>query len=180
MGGDPKRPPTSGWKFLEDDTERSSTDKWENDPKLRCSTPSTSPPCCLTVNLSGAAKEAQAKCEGEYKSTGLVSMGREVKLQFHKNFHLSLKVFKLEGSSDFYLFVKPGYSFWAIRSNLESDQSYIKSGSAGQACPAHPQNKFSKRYDANDWLFNKAKEDDDKEDWEEGGVFVQCKIHKHC
>ena len=91
-----------------------------------------------------------------------------------------MKVFKLEGSSDFYLFVKPGKTNWAIWSNLESGQRYIRSGNAGQACPAHPQNKFSKRFDTNDWGFNKAKEDDDDEDWEEGGVIVRCKIHEHC
>ena len=98
VGGEPNQPPTTGWRF------KNNSD-WEEDPTLSCTIPSTSPPCCLTVILSGAAKEAQGKCEGEYKSTGLVRMGREVKLQFYQNFHLSLKVFKLEGSSDFYLFV---------------------------------------------------------------------------
>ena len=155
MGGDPNLPPTSKWEFLD----KYST--YKDDPNIRCSPLSTSTPCCLTVNLSGAAKEAQAKCEGEYKSTGLVSMGREVKLQFDKNYHLSLKVFKLEGSSDFYLFVKPGKTNWAIWSNLAKyGQRYIRSGSAGQACPAYPRNKFSKRFEINDWGFNKAKEDD--------------------
>ena len=175
VGDKPIQPPTSQWRFINFDT-----GYYEDDANMRCSTPSTSTPCCLTVNLSGAAKEAQAKCEGEYKSTGLVSAGREVQLQFDKNFHFSLKVFELEGSSDFYLFVKPGFSTWAIRSNLESAQRFIRSGSAGQACPAHPRNKFSKRGDSKDWGFNKAKEDDDEEDWEEGGVVVQCSVHQHC
>ena len=121
-------------------------------------------------------------------------MGREVKLQFDKNFHLSLKVFKLEGSSDFYLFVKygrwaifnlnpvnPYYSHWKISSNLDAEKRYIRSGSAGQACPAHPKSKFNKRYNPNDdWSFNKAKENDAYEDWEEGGVVVRCTVHKHC
>ena len=35
-------------------------------------------PCCLTVSFSGAAKESKGMCEGVYKSTGLVSMGRPV------------------------------------------------------------------------------------------------------
>ena len=78
VGGEPNQPPTTGWKFY-------NLGKYDEDPSLRCTIPSTSPPCCLTVILSGAAKEAQGKCEGEYKSTGLVSMGREVKLQFDKH-----------------------------------------------------------------------------------------------
>ena len=101
-----------------------------------------------------------------------------------------MKVFKLEGSSDFYLCVK-GITNWAIRSNLKSDKMYIHSGNAGKACPAHPQNKVNKKYNRNDWRFNKAKEDDNEEDWdylsthhlnneedwEEGGVVVQCTLH---
>ena len=72
VGGEPNKPPTTGWKYY-----IMSTGNYE-DTSLSCTIPSTSPSCCLTVSLSGAAKEAQAKCEGEYKSTGLVSCGREV------------------------------------------------------------------------------------------------------
>ena len=63
--------PQIGWLF-------SKGEDFEEDPSLICSQPSSSPPCCLTVTLSGAAKEAHADCEGEYKSTGLVSMGKHV------------------------------------------------------------------------------------------------------
>ena len=91
-----------------------------------------------------------------------------------------LKVFKLEGSSDFYLFVEPERTNWAIWSNLKAEERFIRSGSAGQACPAHPRNKINKRFEDNDWEFNKAKEYDSKEDWEEGGVTVQCTVHEHC
>ena len=79
VGGEPNKPPTNRWKFW-------SWGNYNEDPSLSCTIPSTSPSCCLTVSLSGAAKEAQAKCEGEYKSTGLVSAGTEVKLklQFDK------------------------------------------------------------------------------------------------
>ena len=178
VGEDHFLPPTTGWLF--DGGLRRGGRVFEEDPSLTCSPPSQSPPCCLTVTLSGAAKEAQGKCEGEYKSTGLVSKGREVKLQFGKNYHLSLKVFKLDGPSDFYIFVKPGYTQWGIFSNLKADKGYIISGSAGQACPAHPQNKFSKSSHLNDWLFNKAEDDNDKEDWEVGGVVVQCTVHEYC
>ena len=67
-----------------------STNSWlfnngKEDPSLTCSLPSTSPPCCLTVTLSGAAKEAHGDCEGEYKSTGLISMGRPVDIICRKS-----------------------------------------------------------------------------------------------
>ena len=92
-----------------------------------------------------------------------------------------MKVFRLEveGSSDFYLFVKSKGSQWTICSNLNADKSFISSGSAGQACPAHPRNKINKEYKLNDWFFNKAEEDDNKTDWEEGGVVVKCSVHEH-
>ena len=73
VGADPFLPPTTGWLF-----DKFRTGNWEADPSLSCTLPSTSPPCCLTVTLSGAAKEAHGDCEGEYKSTGLTSMGRPV------------------------------------------------------------------------------------------------------
>ena len=93
-----------------------------------------------------------------------------------------MKVYKREGPSDFYLFVKHEEYKWAICSNLKAEKEYIRSGSAGQACPAHPRNRINKNrwVQCNDWLFNKAKEDDAKKDWEEGGVFVQCTVHEHC
>ena len=72
VGADPLLPPTTGWLF---NTEGES---FEEDPSTTCTPFSSSPPCCLTVTLSGAAKEAQGDCEGEYKSTGLISLGRPV------------------------------------------------------------------------------------------------------
>ena len=83
------------------------------------------------------------------------------------------QVFKLEGAADRYLFVKPGWSSWAIWSDMNGEKVFISSGSAGLRCPASPESRSSKRVDINDWLFNKAGEDD-AEDWEEGGVVVQC------
>ena len=73
VGENPFLPPTTGWLFY-----NMKTRDYEEDPSLRCSLPSTSPPCCLTVTLTGAAKEAHGDCEGEYKSTGLISMGKQV------------------------------------------------------------------------------------------------------
>ena len=72
---EPFLPPTTGWLFYNRETGH-----FEEDPSLTCSLPSTSPPCCLTVTLTGAAKEACGDCEGEYKSTGLISMGRPVNI----------------------------------------------------------------------------------------------------
>ena len=72
---DPFLPPTTGWLFF-----KTAGVDFKEDPSLTCSPPSNSPPCCLTVTLSGAAKEAHGDCEGEYKSTGLISMGRPVKI----------------------------------------------------------------------------------------------------
>jgi len=131
---------------------------------LSCSLPESSPPCCLTLTLSGAAKKAFGHCEGEYRSTGLISAGR--------------KVFKLEGSDDHYLFVKPYRISWSIWSSLKAEKVYIKSGNAGQPCPAHPRNAPNLRYGTKEWKFNKA--DDNyvyTQDWEEGGVVLHCSVH---
>ena len=75
-------PPTTGWLFFNWETE-----DFEEDPSLSCSLPSTSPPCCLTVTLSEAAKEAHGDCEGEYKSTDLISKGRKVNIILRKTGH---------------------------------------------------------------------------------------------
>ena len=76
-----------------------------------------------------------------------------------------------------YLFVKPGKVNWGIWSDLKGEKRFIRSSSAGLRCPASLESKFSKRFDTSDWSFNKAGEDDKEEDWEEGGVVVQCIIH---
>ena len=78
QGEEPNQPPTTGWKFYNWETR-----KYEEDPGLTCTIPATSPSCCLTVSLSGRAKELQGKCEGKYESTGLISMGREVGVTSH-------------------------------------------------------------------------------------------------
>ena len=71
---DPTFPPTTGWKF-----ENCDIDKFDEDPHLTCSSVmSASSSCCITVSLSGLAKEFQGECEGEYRDTGLRSMGRKV------------------------------------------------------------------------------------------------------
>ena len=67
------QPPSTGWKFQSG----YGADEKE-DGFLTCRAHKASPSCHLTVTLSGAAKESQGKCAGQYKSTGLMSMGREV------------------------------------------------------------------------------------------------------
>ena len=74
VGGKEDQPPTAGWQFY-----NCSTDKYEEDGSLTCNNNIASAPCCLTLRLNGRAKEVHGKCEGVYKSTGLVSMGREVR-----------------------------------------------------------------------------------------------------
>merc|ERR1712126_462719 len=113
------------------------------DPSLTWTLPASSPTCCLTVTLSGKAQEAHGHCAGVYKSTGLISMGRPV--------------FKLEGSDDCcYLYVGQYRKSWSIWSSLKAEKVYIDSGSAGQACPAHPRNAPNLLKGTKEWKFNKA------------------------
>ena len=76
VGVEPNKPPTTGWKF---ENRTLFSPDFEFDPSLTCSIIAPSPPCCLTVSLTGAAKKAQGKCEGEYKITELTSRGKPVK-----------------------------------------------------------------------------------------------------
>ena len=73
VAGEPDQPPSTGWKVFDWHTRQ-----YESEKTVTCRVYINSSPCCLTISLSGAAKEAQGKCEGEYVSTGLVSMGRPV------------------------------------------------------------------------------------------------------
>ena len=72
-GLNPKQPPCSGWEFF-----NLGADMFETDPGFSCSPNVKLAACCLAVSLSGPAKEAHGRCEGKYKSTGLMSMGRPV------------------------------------------------------------------------------------------------------
>ena len=87
-------------------------------------------------------------------------------------------MFNLEGSVDRYLFVKPGKLGWSIRSSLDAGKKFIKSGSAGESCPAHPSNfsRHKKSFEINKWRFNKAGENQE-ENFEEGGVVFRCSVH---
>ena len=82
------KPPISGWQFNNLETEQ-----FEEDETLTCRPASTSPPCCLTVSLSGFAKKVRGKCEGEYKSTGLTSLGRQVLLVQNRFLHSFISFF---------------------------------------------------------------------------------------
>ena len=73
LGDNKHIPPTSGWQFRNRDTK-----KFENDPRVKCTTMAPSTPCNVTVSLSGLAKETEGRCEGEYQETGLFSVGKKV------------------------------------------------------------------------------------------------------
>ena len=66
-------PPSTGWKYLNNQTK-----VFEEDLQLRCSSPTVSSSCSVTVSLSGRAKEFQGGCEGMYEDSGLRSAGRKV------------------------------------------------------------------------------------------------------
>ena len=91
---------------------------------------------------------------------------------------INFQVFKLDGSVDRYLFVKPDKLNWSIRSSLDAEKELIASGSAGESCPAHPSNFFlhKRSTNINNWQFNKAGENQG-ENFEEGGVIVRCSTH---
>ena len=77
---DPTLPPSTGWQFRK-------KGKFEEEPSVRCrALPAGSPPCSVTLKLSGLAKDFQGKCEGEYKDTGMRSMGRQVTVSSIKSF----------------------------------------------------------------------------------------------
>ena len=82
VGGEPNKPPITGWQFYNLETE-----KFVDDEAVTCCLASPSPPCHLTVSLSGSAKKVRGKCEGEYKSTGLTSSGRQVLLVQRRYLH---------------------------------------------------------------------------------------------
>ena len=71
LGDNTLIPRSTGWKFYNGKS-------FEEDPHLTCNSTDTSSSCCVTVSLSGLAKEIQRECKGEYKDTGLRSMGRKV------------------------------------------------------------------------------------------------------
>ena len=52
----------------------------------------------------------------------------------------------------------------------------MKSGRAGQAGPAHPENKFNPRFGDEDWEFPKK---DGKDDKGCGGIHLQCSVHNY-
>ena len=136
-------PPTTGWLFK---INKWWTGEFKKDPYLNCTLPSTLPPCCLTVTLQGAAKEAHGDCEGEYKSIGLISMGREVSINYLKK-SLSInqsypfgQVFKLEDSDHYYLFVRHVWLSWSIFSSLKAATiSSIWAGSSPRSPYLNPE-----------------------------------------
>ena len=78
---------------------------------------------------------------------------------------------------NYFLFVADGMCSWAIWSSLEAKERFVRSGRAGQACPAHPENKFNKRFGLEDWRFQK--EGGKKYDWVHGGIHLECSVHNN-
>ena len=89
VGDESTVPPTTGWKFY-----NIVNSKYEEAPGLTCTIPATSPSCCLTVSLSGRAKELQGKCEGKYESTGMFSFGREVGVSSQTVLYITKNIFR--------------------------------------------------------------------------------------
>ena len=79
MTAGPNQPPSSGWMVKDWDT---SANRHVPDSTMTCCIPTPTPPCCLTLTLSGEAKELHGRLEGTYIDTGLVSMGRPVIILF--------------------------------------------------------------------------------------------------
>ena len=78
IGVDPNQPPSAGWQFY-------SKGKYKEDANLTCSNQVESPCLILRVSLSGEAKRENSACVGMYGSTGLISMGRQVKNLYAAN-----------------------------------------------------------------------------------------------
>ena len=80
----------------------------------------------------------------------------------------------MEGSDDFYLYVRHG--IWVIWSSLKREKVFVASGSASHPCPAHPSNASNDR----EWKFNTAEDKGHRNvDWKEGGVVVNCSTHAY-
>ena len=79
VGDDPALLPSSGWQIA-------NRCNFEEDPSVTCTPPAASPPCSVTLRLSGLVKDFQGKCEGEYKDTGLRSLVRQVIFNSIKSF----------------------------------------------------------------------------------------------
>ena len=91
----------------------------------------------------------------------------------------------MEGSDDFYLFIRPGWLSWSIWSSLKAEKVFIASGSAGQPCPAHPRNAFNTNPSdgSKDWKFSTAP-GNTVESWNageyaeaNGEVVIYCSTH---
>ena len=86
-----------------------------------------------------------------------------------------LQVFKPERSDGAFLFVKPGFSCWAVSSSLGGERANLSSVNAGQACPAHSRKSIDQDRGLKDWQFKDTKEG--KSEWKEEGVGIKCSVH---
>ena len=86
-----------------------------------------------------------------------------------------LQVFKPERSDGAFLFLKPGFSCWAVWSSLDGERANLSSVHAGQACPAHSRSSIDQDRWLKDWQFKGTKEG--KSEWKEEGVVIKCSVH---
>ena len=83
-----------------------------------------------------------------------------------------LQVFKLERSDGAFLFIKPGFSCWAVSSSLDGERANLSSVNEGQACPAHSRNSIDQDRWLKDWQFKEC-----KSEWKEEGAVIKCSVH---
>ena len=76
----------------------------------------------------------------------------------------------------FLLFVAIGDIHWSIRPSFKGKTTFLRSGQAGQACPAHPGNKVNQKLGRGDWGFQKK---GGNGDWVFEGIHLQCSVHKY-
>ena len=145
------------------------------------SSPQTPLPAAWQSPSVELPKKLMGSGRGSTGALGWPAWGERFALSLvKKSSHPFWQVFRLEGSDDSYLFVKPGWVSWSIWSSLKAEEVYIDSGSLGQACPAHPRNAFNLQDGSKDWNFNKADGNNvESDDWEDGGVAIHCSVHKN-
>ena len=84
----------------------------------------------------------------------------------------------MEGSDNFYLYVRNGGISWAVYSSLKREKVFVKSGSASHPCPAHPSNAPNDWQGTKEWRFNAAEDKSvQNADLKESGVVISCSVH---
>jgi len=131
---DKKTPPVQGWQYADGG-------KWQSDPTLEASRQVSKPCSEVLVELHGAAKEKQPECAGIYRPMkGWHNRGRWV-LQ------------NTSSKKERYLTVRTGHTVWMISDDIDGENGFIQSGSAGGLCPADPTTGISPRLGYTSWMY---------------------------